>query len=361
MKKNKFKVLLSIIVCLCMINIGGMFSYAGGSSGGSSGGGFIYAGNFPFIVAKAWAPNSSGNYGPNVGQPVNINVDLSFQVPIAGQDEPLNFRMSRSATTQPKPQYPGPMPMMPNAGEDKSKNSQVAYISFATGVCIEKLGFSSYLGKDVTTMQDANGGKYTCQFRTDDLLLNPETGEARIKELIVYETPSGPIEPPSEIPKSLIDNLPKPIEQPRAVSIKYQNVKAMLTIKEEEINDYDSNITIAKGEGPQPFLPPGGGGVRVESSPQVVPDVDVELPTPVPDDGQPNDGYFSLNMINATVTNTYNPPTPEDDKPPAPPEEKKPPIKDKPETGDTTNLVLFISLLGMAIGTTVVAVRKKNS
>ena len=69
MKKNKLKLLLSIIICLSFINIGGVFSYAGGSSGG---GGSGYVGPappvvfddeiMPIAIFKKWQPDKTGNY-----------------------------------------------------------------------------------------------------------------------------------------------------------------------------------------------------------------------------------------------------------------------------------------------------------
>ena len=345
MKKNKLKLLLSIIICLSLINIGGVFSYAGGSSGGG-GGGSVGHGDFiqPIAVFKKWQPDKTGNYGPDKDKPVIINAELSFQVEHEGQV--LNFEISRHNATQRRE----------NAPRMAGQSDQIALIDFVTGQkIVEKNNVISQWY--VTTIKDKDGKGYLAQFISSDLYINPNTKEAKIKEVFVYTEPKIPTpQPPLDIvPQGRVY---KKTEQPDPNATVYSGVKAKLTISEmQKYKDYDENLEIDM--------------IRV--GPPVAP-VDGLVPrNPMPDFGSLNDPknhYSHYSALNITVTNTYNPPVPEEEKPPVPPEENTPPKnppKEKtnkpsvPNTGDSEAFMVLISLLTIGTAGAVIAVKRKNS
>ena len=93
----------------------------------------------------------------------------------------------------------------------------------------------------------------------------------------------------------------------------------------------------------------------------------------MPDFGSMNDlrnRYSPYIALEITVTNTYNPPVPEEEKPPVPPEENTPPKdppKEKtkklsvPNTGDSEAFMVLISLLAIGTAGAVITVKRKNS
>lgn len=412
MRKNKVRVLLSMLMCLCVINMGSMFSYAGGSSGGS-GSGYVSPKPPDLLLKKVWQPDENGNYGPAKGRSVNITATLSFNVNIneGGTEKTLNFRMSRTATTKPiesfEPQIlpwwikksevmpapipvpksepangpkhesmPGPRPNNPEEVKDEYKNLEIAFISFMNGnveIKNAKKNEPSLLNITKIETKSKDGKEYTCQFITNDLLVNPKTREAAIGKLKVCETPK------SKTPKQNADgrgNGPGlPIDEEQLSpdnAYEIENVKAMLTFEEEKINDYESTISIDELRPPMPPKPnyPPGGSPKVVLAPNGDPDGKVPV-SPMP----PNDfdidyyNYVPLDSLKATVINTYNPKKPPvpPEEPPVPPEEPPAPPEEKvtkptpPRTGDMDNLGLIFSLLSVSIGATVFAIKKKNS
>lgn len=349
MKKNKLKLLLSIIICFSLINIGGVFSYAGGGSSGGGGGGSVGpAGNGdfiqPIVVFKKWKSDKTGNYGPDKDKPVIINADLSFQVEHEG--EVLNFEISRHSETQ----------RIENAPRMPGQSDQIALIDFVTGKRIDNNNNDVISYWYVTTIKDKDGKGYVAQFMSRDILIKASTHEARIKAILVYKEPKNPILPPPGILPQ--ERIPKKIEQPDPNATVYCGVKAKLTISEmHKYKDYDENLEIDL--------------IRV--GPPVAP-VDGLIPrSPMPDFGSENDPrnhYLPYPILDITVTNTYNPPVPEEEKPPVPPEENTPPKnppKEKtknpsvPNTGDSEAFMVLISLLAIGTAGAVVAVKRKNS
>ena len=339
MKKNKLKLLLSIIICFSLINIGGVFSYAGGSSGGGSSGGggwsFASEGARPLIVKKVWMPDKNGDYGPYGGKPVEIDALLNFQVEHEG--EVLRFAFESAATTDIKP-----------FRNDPNRYGLIAFINFYTGIRIYERESSSYRAAPVITLKDIDGKGYTAQFYTKDLRVNEKTQEAIIRDILLYKTPLTPIEPPFMPPiMEGEEGMYKNIEQPDPKATEYSEVKAKLSITEiGKYNNYDEKVEIKS----LPYSPP-------------VPIMMMEFPAPRE---RESDNYTPFASLDITVTNTYNPPVPEEEKPPVPPEENTPP-KEKtkkpsvPNTGDSEAFMALFSLL--AIGTTgaVIAVKRKNS
>lgn len=414
MRKNKVRLLLSMLMCLCMINMGLMFSYAGGSSGGS-GSGYVSSEPPDLLVAKIWKPDENGNYGPAKGRPVTITVTLSFDVDVKKDiGETLSFEMSKSATThsiesmdpligsgitpihgknsapklksvkatkvEPIPEpMPEPIPNKPEKIEDETKNIKIAAISFITGqriIDIDGSGKSKLLNITTIKTESKSGKKYTCQFNTDDLLINYKTGEAKIIELKVYETPKipTPAPPVNEGNNRHIHQI-REEQAPPHDAITRSDVKARLSISEVKIKDYDSRVTIEEGRTffpPEPQYPPGEPP-KVMAAPNVrMLNIDGEPPTPPTDDDVDKYIYRPLNLIKVTITNTYNPPKPPKppvppEEPPVPPEEPPAPPEEKvtkptpPRTGDMDNLGLIFSLLSVSIGATVFAIKKKNS
>ena len=333
MKKNKLKLLLSIIICFSLINIGGVFSYAGGSSGG---GGFGFASEpaRPLIVKKVWQPDKTGNYGPDKDKPVIINADLSFQVKHEGQV--LNFKISRHNATQ----------RIENYLRMPGQSNQLASIDFFTGMRIEEVQSSMYYSAPVITLKDIDGKGYTAQFYTRDLMVNEKTQETIIREILVYKTPKTPIKPPMPpIAMHFEEERYKNIEQPDPNATKYSEVKAKLSITEiGNYNNYDKKVEIRA----LPYSP--AEPIKMREVP----------PPPHPE------GYALFNSLDITVTNTYNPPVPEEEKPPVPPEENTPP-KEKtkkpsvPNTGDSEAFMVLISLLAIGTAGAVMVVKRKNS
>ena len=344
MKKNKLKLLLSIIICLSLINIGGVFSYAGGGSSGGGGGGSVGHGDFiqPIAVFKKWQPDKTGNYGPDKDKPVIINADLSFQVNHEGQV--LNFEISRHNATQRIENYP----------RKPGQSDQIALIDFVTGQRSEMNNNTLFL-RYVTTIKDKEGKGYLAQFISSDLYIKPNTKEAKIKEVFVYKEPKYPTpQPPLDIvPQGRVY---KKFEEPGPNKTVYNDVKAKLTISEmQKYKDYDENLEIeVRGWPPAP--------------------VDGLVPrNPMPDfgiDNDPRNHYLPYPTLDITVTNTYNPPVPEEEKPPVPPEENTPPKnppKEKtnkpsvPNTGDSEAFMVLISLLATGTAGAVITVKRKNS
>ena len=346
MKKNKFKLLLSIIICLSLINIGGVFSYAGGGSSGGGGGGSVGHGDFiqPIAVFKKWQPDKTGNYGPDKDKPVIINADLSFQIEHEGQV--LNFEISRHNATQRIKNYPR------MAGQ----SDQIALIDFVTGQRSEMINNTLFL-RHVTTIKDKDGKGYLAQFISSDLYIKPNTKEAKINEVFVYKEPKIPTpQPPLDIvPQGRVY---KKFEQPDPDAFVYNDVKAKLRISEvNRYKDYDENLEID----------------LINVGPPIAP-VDGLVPrSPMPDFGSMNDlrnRYSPYSTLEITVTNTYNPPVPEEEKPPVPPEENTPPKdppKEKtkkpsvPNTGDSEAFMALISLLAIGTAGAVITVKRKNS
>ena len=338
MKKNKLKLLLSIIICFSLINIGGVFSYAGGSSGGgggsSGGSGFSFGVQIirPLIVQKIWLPDKNGDYGPYGGKPVEIDALLNFQVKHEG--EKLRFEFESAATTEIK-----------HFNNDPNRSSLIAFLNFYTGMRIEGSERVNYLAAPVITLKDIDGKGYTAQFYTRDLMVNVKTQETIIRDVLVYKTPKTPIEPPI-----MPDFLPheeryKNIEQPDPNATEYSEVKAKLSITEiGNYNNYDKKVEIRA----VPYSPAEPIGMREV------------LPPPHPE------GYAFFNSLDITVINTYNPPVPEEEKPPVPPEENTPP-KEKtkkpsvPNTGDSEAFMVLISLLAIGMAGAVITVKRKNS
>lgn len=348
MKKNKLKLLLSIIICFSLINIGGVFSYAGGGSSGGGGGGSVGPAIFddkimPIAIFKKWQPDKTGNYGPDKDKPVIINADLSFQISHEGQV--LNFEISRHSATQ----------RIENAPRMAGQSDQIAFIDFVTGRRI--FWNNNRTGQIyVTTIKDKDGKGYVAQFMSRDIFIKASTHEAIIDKILVYKEPNDPILPPPDIPPQ--GSVPKEIEQPDPNATVYCGVKAKLTISEmQKYKDYDENLEIDM--------------IRV--GPPVAP-VDGLVPrNPMPDFGSLNDPknhYSHYSALNITVTNTYNPPVPEEEKPPVPPEENTPPKnppKEKtnkpsvPNTGDSEAFMVLISLLAIGTAGAVITVKRKNS
>ena len=336
MKKNKLKLLLSIIICLSLINIGGVFSYAGGSSGGG-GSGYVEPAPpvdfddeiMPIAIFKKWQPDKTGNYGPDKDKPVIINADLSFQVRHEGQV--LNFEISRHSATQ----------RIENAPRMDGQSNQIAFIDFVTGrrIVWDKNRTSQVY---VTTIKDKDGKGYVAQFKSRDIHIKASTHEARIGEILVYKEGKYPIPTPPDIPPQ--GSVPKKIEQPDPNATVYSDVKAKLRISEmQKYKDYDENLEI---------------GVRGW--------------TQAPDGSMndPRNLYLIYPALDITVTNTYNPPVPEEEKPPVPPEENTPPKdppKEKtkkpsvPNTGDSEAFMVLISLLAIGTAGAVITVKRKNS
>lgn len=345
MKKNKLKLLLSIIICLSLINIGGVFSYAGGGSSGGGGGGSVGHGDFiqPIAVFKKWQPDKTGNYGPDKDKPVIINADLSFQVKHEGQV--LNFEISRHNATQRIENYP----------RKPGQSDQIALIDFVTGQRSEMINNTLFL-RYVTTIKDKDGKGYLAQFISSDLYIKPNTKEAKIKEVFVYKEPKMPI------PQPPLDSVPqgrvyKEFEDPDPNAFVYNDVKAKLRISEmQKYKDYDENLEIDLMMAGPPVAPVDG----------LVPKVQM------PDFGSMNDlrnRYSPYIALEITVTNTYNPPVPEEEKPPVPPEENTPPKdppKEKtkkpsvPNTGDSEAFMVLISLLAIGMAGAVITVKRKN-
>ena len=334
MKKNKLKLLLSIIICLSLINIGGVFSYAGGSSGGG-GWGFSSEWVRPLIVQKVWLPDKNGDYGPYGGKPVEIDALLNFQVEHEG--EVLRFAFESAAKTEIQPSQ-----------NDPNRNRLVAFINFYTGKRIEEVRSSSYQSAPVITLKDIDGKGYTAQFYTRDLRVNEKTQEAIIRDILIYKTPLTPIEPPFMPPiMEGEEEMYKNIEQPDPNATAYSEVKAKLSITEVgKYNNYVEKVEIKS----LPYSPP-------------VPIMMMEFPAPRE---RESDNYTPFVALNITVTNTYNPPVPEEEKPPVPPEENTPP-KEKtnkpsvPNTGDSEAFMVLISLLAIGTAGAVITVKRKNS
>ena len=334
MKKNKLKLLLSIIICFSLINIGGVFSYAGGSSGG---GGFGFSSEWvrPLIVQKVWLPDKNGDYGPYGGKPVEIDALLNFQVEHEG--EVLRFAFERAATTEIQPSQ-----------NDPNRNRLVAFINFYTGKRIEEVRSSSYQSAPVITLKDIDGKGYTAQFYTRDLRVNEKTQEAIIRDILIYKTPLTPIEPPFMPPIfHPEEGVHQNIEQPDPNATEYSEVKGKLLITERgKYNNYVEKVEIKS----LPYSPP-------------VPIMMMEFPAPRE---RESDNYTPFASLDITVTNTYNPPVPEEEKPPVPPEENTPP-KEKtkkpsvPNTGDSEAFMVLITLLAIGTAGAVVTVKRKNS
>ena len=104
--------------------------------------------------------------------------------------------------------------------------------------------------------------------------------------------------------------------------------------------------------------------VEIKSLPYSPP-VPIMMEFPAPRERE-SDNYTPFASLNITVTNTYNPPVPEEEKPPVPPEENTPP-KEKtkkpsvPNTGDSEAFMALISLLAIGTAGAVMAVKRKNS
>lgn len=338
MKKNKFKLLLSIIICLSLINIGGVFSYAGGSSGGSGGGGgwsFSSEPTRPLIVQKLWLPDKNGDFGPYGGKPVEIDTLLSFQVMQDG--EVLRFEFESAATTEIK-----------HFNNDPNRSSLIAFLNFYTGMRIYERESSSYRAAPVITLKDIDGKGYTAQFYTKNLTVNVKTQEAIIRDVLVYKTPKTPIEPPI-MPFISPDEegMYKKIEQPDPNATKYSEVKAKLSITEiGNYNNYDKKVDIRA----VPYSP-------------AEPIKMMRFPDPM---GRESNNYTPFEALNITLINTYNPPVPEEEKPPVPPEENTPP-KEKikkpsvPNTGDSEAFMALITLLAIGTAGAVITVKRKNS
>lgn len=338
MKKNKFKLLLSIIICLSLINIGGVFSYAGGSSGG---GGWSFSNEHtrPLSVQKLWLPDKNGDFGPYGGKPVEIDALLNFQVMQDG--EVLRFEFESAATTEIKHPY-----------NDPNIDILVAFINFYTGMRIYERESSSYRGAPVITLKDIDGKGYTAQFYTKNLTVNVKTQEAIIRDVLVYKTPKTPIEPPI-MPFIFPDEegMYKKIEQPDPNAIEYSEVKAKLSITEiGNYNNYDKKVEIRA----LPYSP--AEPIKM-------------MGFPAPKERE-SDNYTPFEALDITVVNTYNPPVPEEEKPPVPPEENTPPKdppKEKtnkpsvPNTGDSEAFMVLISLLAIGTAGAVITVKRKNS
>ena len=350
MKKNKLKLLLSIIICLSLINIGGAFSYAGGGSSGGGGGGSVGPAPpvdfddeiMPIAIFKKWQADKTGNYGPDKDKPVIINADLSFQIRHEGQL--LNFEISRQSATQ----------RIENAPRMAGQSNQIAFIDFVTGRRIVEEN-NVRRQQYVTTIKDKDGKGYVAQFMSRDIFIKASTHEARIGYISVYKEPKIPTpQPPLDIAPQ--GSVYKKFEQPGPNAIVYNDVNAKLTISEiEKYKGYDENLEIeVRGWPPAP--------------------VDGLVPrNPMPDFGSDNDPrnhYLPYPTLDITVTNTYNPPVPEEEKPPVPPEENTPPKnppKEKtnkpsvPNTGDSEAFMALITLLAIGTAGAVITVKRKNS
>lgn len=338
MKKNKLKLLLSIIICLSLINIGGVFSYAGGSSGGGGWGGPADFDDFivPITVLKKWQPDKTGNYGPDKDKPVIINAELSFQISHEGQL--LNFEISRHSATQ----------RIENAPRMAGQSDQIAVMDFVTGrrIVWDKNRTSQVY---VTTIKDKDGKGYVAQFMSRDISIKASTHEARIGEVLVYKEGKYPIPTPPDIPPQ--GSVPKKIEQPDPNATVYPEVRGKLSITEiSNYNNYDEKVVIKS----LPYSPSPAEPIGMSELP----------PPPHPE------GYDLFNSLDITVTNTYNPPVPEEEKPPVPPEENTPPKdppKEKtkkpsvPNTGDSEAFMVLISLLAVGTAGAVITVKRKNS
>ena len=338
MKKNKLKLLLSIIICFSLINIGGAFSYAGGGSSGGGGGGSVGPAPpvdfddeiMPIAIFKKWQADKTGNYGPDKDKPVIINADLSFQIRHEGQL--LNFEISRQSATQ----------RIKNAPMTAGQSNQIAFIDFVTGRRIVEEN-NVRRQQYVTTIKDKDGKGYVAQFMSKGIFIKASTHEARIGYISVYKEPKIPTpQPPLDIAPQ--GSVYKKFEQPGPNATVYNDVKAKITISEiEKYKDYDENLEIV-----------------------------VRGWTQAPDgsENDPRNFYLPYPALEITVTNTYNPPVPEEEKPPVPPEENTPPKnppKEKtnkpsvPNTGDSEAFMVLISLLAIGTAGAVITVKRKNS